>query len=276
MKKTNEMRINMYDIIKKQKFDVAKEYARIWKLFNTGDIVGPRAIPLSSQLEGCIQFFPDTFKRRALTLADFNEIYGFKFDPPNERVTTDQLISYCEYVVTLCDYLWEYSSDHLEDDTDYLSEALYQTVESCMDELGLVSAKRDCITIYVDKEPAVIAVAEMVDESLAYDVKAFIHKHTKGDLHKKKTILKFLADDIEPYRKMLKGINGSLESNLFQMLHRFIRHNNDTNPYIEGLSSEEIETNYDDIYQMWLLAKLELDNLERKGRVEEVLRKINA
>lgn len=266
---------NMYDVIKERKFDVAKEYARIWALFNSADHVGPRVTPLINLIDGNIQFFPDSFKSRALSLDDFNDTYGFRINSPNTSVTVDELISYCEYVVTLCDHLWKHASISLDEDSEYLKDDLYQTVEGCMDELGLIAIKKDEITIFVDKDPAVIAVAELVDKSLAYDVKSFIHKQTKGNLQKKKTILKFLADDIEPQRNKLNGINKTFAGNLFQMLQKFVRHNNADNAYISGLSSEKIETCYDDIYQMWILAKLEIDNIERKKRVEAVLKKIN-
>lgn len=269
-------RSNIYEIIHGRKFDATKEYARIWKLFNTGDLVGPRATPLSLEVSGNLQFFPNSFKNRALTLDDFNDTYGFKFPPPGETVSTDELVSYCEYVITLCDHLWEYGSDSLDDDAEYLRDDLYQTVESCMDELGLEAAKRDNITIYVDKEPTVTAVSEIVDESLSYDVKSYIHKQTKGDLQKKKTILKFLADDIEPKRNTLNGINKTLSGNLFQMLQKFVRHNNEDNAYIKGLSPAELEACYDDIYQMWLLATLELANVERMQRVKKTLGEINS
>lgn len=272
---SSAVRSNMYDVIKGRKFDVAREYARIWDLFNSADNIGPRVTPLINLIDGNMQFFPDSFKSRALSLDDFNDTYGFRFNSPNASVTVDELISYCEYVVTLCDHLWKYASISLDEDSEYLKGDLYQTVEGCMDELGLIAIKKDEITIFVDKDPAVIAVAELVDESLAYDVKAFIHKQTKGDLQKKKTILKFLADDIEPQRNMLNGINKTFAGNLFQMLQKFVRHNNADNAYISGLSPKEIEDCYDDIYQMWLLAKLEIDNIERKKRVEAVLKKIN-
>lgn len=273
---TPTARANMYDIIKGRKFDVAKEYARIWSLFNSADLVGPCTMPLVSYVKGCLQFFPDTFRGRALTLDDFNDTYGFQFNLPNESVTEGELISYCEYVITLCDHLWEYADIHLDDDTEYLCDDLIKTVESCMDELGLIPAKRDNITIFVNKDPTVTAVAEIIDEALSYDVKSYIHKQTKGNLQRKKTILKYLADDIEPQRNKLRGINKTLESNLFQMLQKFVRHNNEDNPYIKGLSQTELEVFYDDIYQMWLLAKLEIDSLERKKRVESVLQKVNS
>lgn len=272
----SENRSNMYDIIKRRKFDVVKEYARIWKLFNTGDHVGPRAMPLIEYLDGNLQFFPDSFKGRALTLEDFNDIYDFRFNAPNDKVTVDELISYCEYVITLCEHLWEYASISLDDDAEYLRNDLYKTVESCMDELGLVAAQKDGITIFVDKDPTVLAAAELVDDSLAYDVKVFIHKQTKGDLEKKKTILKFLADEIEPKRKTLNANNlGGLADLLFQMLQKFVRHNNDKNERISNMSAEELEACYDDIYRLWLLATIEIDNIERKKRVKKLLGEIN-
>lgn len=269
------VRSNMYDVIKGHKFNGAREYARIWKLFNSADNIGPHIIPLINLVDVNIEFFPDSFRNRALSLDDFNDTYGFKFNPPNESTTVQELISYCEYVVTLCDHLWKYASISLDDDAEYLKDDLYRTVEGCMDELGLIAAKKDEITIFVDKDPTVIAVAELVDESLAYDVKAFIHKQTKGDLQKKKTILKYLADDIEPQRNKLNSINKTLAGNLFQLFQKFVRHNNSDNPYISSLSPKEVEEYYDDIYHMWLLSKLEIDNMERKKRVEDVLRKIN-
>lgn len=120
----SESRSNMYDIIKRSKFDVVKEYARIWKLFNTGDLVGPRVTPLSLEISANLQFFPDSFKKRALSLDDFNDIYGFDFNEPNDLITEDQLVSYCEYVITLCDYLWEYAEFSLEDESEYLRDDL--------------------------------------------------------------------------------------------------------------------------------------------------------
>ena len=42
------------------------------------------------------------------------------------------------------------------------------------------------------------------------------------------------------------------------------------------MTDDEIEAVYDDIYQMWLLAQLELDHLDRKNRMKSLLEQINA
>ena len=48
---------------------------------------------------------------------------------------------------------------------------------------------------------------------------------------------------------------------MFQLLNKFIRHDNSENIYISGLTDEQIEHVYDEIYQMWLLAKMQLDEI---------------
>ena len=80
----------------------------------------------------------------------------------------------------------------------------------------------------------------------------------------------------EPMRKKLKAIAPSIESTLFQLFQKFVRHNYRSHPHIRGLSDREIEECYDDIYQMWLLAKLELDNVERTRKVKRILDEINS
>ena len=104
----------------------------------------------------------------------------------------------------------------------------------------------------------------------------------KGDLERKKSILLSLADKLEPQRGKLKQINSSLESDLFYLLNSAnVRHNNnDPNgknyiAIVASMDNDTIEKWYDDIYQMCLLAFLELDNIERKERVKELKQSIS-
>ena len=63
---------------------------------------------------------------------------------------------------------------------------------------------------------------------------------------------------------------------MFQMFHKFVRHNNSGNSVINTMNAEETEKWYDETYQMYLVAKLMLDNSPRVKRVKELLGKINA
>ncbi len=136
-------------------------------------------------------------------------------------------------------------------------------------------SKESEIYIVVPRDKAAIAVSEIVSEKVGYKLIEYNHHSLKGNLPEKLAVLKVLADEIEPKRNRLKSITGSVENELFQMLQKFVRHNNENNTYIASMKPSEIETCYDDIYQLWLLAELQLDNLERTPRIKGVLEKIN-
>ena len=61
---------------------------------------------------------------------------------------------------------------------------------------------------------------------------------------------------------------------LFRLFNTFLRHNNDDNNYIKSLSQEDLESIYDDIYQMWLLAKLQLEYYSYKNRIDDVIKEL--
>ena len=100
----------------------------------------------------------------------------------------------------------------------------------------------------------------------------------KGDLDIKRSTIIALADKLEPQRKTLGQINSSLESDLFFLLNNInLRHNNSDpaggkkyHPVVAGMSNDELEKWYDEIYQMCLLAFLELDNADRKDKINKL------
>lgn len=260
-------RRNFAEILKSAKIDLLQEYNRLFRLFYlTKDNYGIALV------DECKKHFLDMpFRGTCLSLADFNESNGFYFKSNDAEFNTDYLIIFCEYTYNLISWLSDYATHPFK--------AFY--MEQMMMVLDLIDHEfvynNDAkVHILVPKNQEALAVAEFVDEEISYSVLEYNHHSFEGNLSKKKATLKLMADDIEPQRKILNGINKTLADNLFQMLQKFVRHNNDDNPYIQGLSEEELENCYDDIYQMWLLAKLEIDNLERKKRVEETLRRINA
>jgi len=137
--------------------------------------------------------------------------------------------------------------------------------------------------IVVENDPAVTAVVEIEDDSgLASDIVRYNHHTLKGDLAKKKAVLLMLGTQLEPQRKQLKTIDSHLESDIFFLLNNMnLRHNNTpscdskSKPVIAALPPEELESWYDELYQMLLLAKLELDNIERNKKVNELKSKFS-
>ena len=104
------------------------------------------------------------------------------------------------------------------------------------------------------------------------------HYLLKGDLDRKRNILKALADKIEGFRdnldKDLSSDFGFLANNIN------IRHNNldgkNKKEYLVNIENEELESWYDETYQVMLLCILENNYKESlTNKIEEIKTKIN-
>lgn len=130
---------------------------------------------------------------------------------------------------------------------------------------------------FVPKDNAAISVAEstIIPENVSYKVIEYNHHRVKGDIETKKGILLKLVELLEPKRK---DLSNQLSSDLFYIINNFnIRHNNtdpnDTSKYnskVAEMSADELEQIYDEVYQMCLLAFMELEHSERKGWIDEL------
>lgn len=292
-------RKNIYEILSEGKIDILGEYSRIYQQFYQDKFLYEHGTSYTVK-ELVDKKYRNLDKRligRTLSINDFDFSYKYHFCTPeqqrevinsyenkgNEFVIMDDLISLLEYVYNFTHYLIQtvktdypmlYANIRYRTEFRQLNNVI-ENIVSCANDLGLEGIAKDGLLIFVAKTPEALAVAEFTNENLSYKLLEYNHYRLRGELTTKLGILKLMADDIEPQRKILNGINKTLAGDLFQMLQKFVRHNNEDNPYIKSLSPKEIEDCYDDIYQMWLLAKLEIDNLERKKRVEFTLQKIN-
>lgn len=131
--------------------------------------------------------------------------------------------------------------------------------------------------IVVEDKPEVTAVAEIVEENLAIEIVRYNHYLLKGDLQKKKEILLKIGADLEPKRADIKNINSNLEDGIFYILNNLnLRHNNTIagdrhyRQAVVDMDDSTLEEWYDELYQMMLLAYLQLDNVERNRKVKEL------
>lgn len=274
-------RRNFAQILKEANVDIRREYDRLYANFYLHEVYNV-AGRLQSLREYCgSQFGRFPFRGTCVNLDDFDDFYGFHFEKDPENFDLDYLVSFCEYSYNLavhsappnC-FLPSYPT-FIDQQPAFFVDQVTRVVDTIGYVITQESPAANCIII-VPKDPAAIAVAEISEEKIAYKIVEYNHYSMKGDLVRKLSTLKLLADEIEPRRKELKGISGSVESELFRMMDKFVRHNNKDNAFIAAMSPNEIESTYDDIYQMWLLAMLELDNVDRKKRAKELLGKINA
>lgn len=136
------------------------------------------------------------------------------------------------------------------------------------------------LVFVVEDKPEVTAVAEIVEVDLAANIIKYNHRTLKGNISAKKTILLAMGAELEPKRR---HIPNDLADKIFFMLNNMnLRHNNinekDKNyrEYVAKMPEEEMEEWYDELYQMMLLAFLEIDQQDRNGKIEELKGKIIA
>lgn len=129
--------------------------------------------------------------------------------------------------------------------------------------------------IVIEDKPEVTAVAEIVEKEISYKVLRYNHYMLKGDLQAKKDILLALGTDLEPKRKQIQAIDKDLEDGIFYILNNLnLRHNNksvgDKNyrQAVADMDDAAIEGWYDELYQMMLLAYLQLDQVARNASVK--------
>lgn len=135
--------------------------------------------------------------------------------------------------------------------------------------------------LVIEDDPAVTAVAEILDTDLSLTVLSYNHHTLQGDLDKKKAVLLVLAAKLEPKRRALHERNSALEDDVFFMLNNMnLRHNNtcesDKNykEYVAQMGNETLEEWYDELYQMILLAFLEIEQLERNEKIKALKKSI--
>lgn len=134
-----------------------------------------------------------------------------------------------------------------------------------------------------EDSPQITAAVEATEPETASQILHYNHRQLAGKISEKKGILQNLAKYLEGRESELKPINMQLFTDLNTAFNNLdIRHNNivqrDSSDYKEKLAqmtSEELEKWYDDVYQLILLAILEMDNVERRKRLRTLIQDIN-
>lgn len=271
-------RVPFSQVLKQADVDYRIEYIRLYELFYRQKVINElgRAYTIKEYCAANFMRFP--FRGTCISLDDFDKFYGYQFQP--NAIEFDNLVSFCEYSYNLAlhancfggEFGYGIPTPRMQPIQIYI----YQ-VEEVIDKIGYMPNRQNGITDFVPKDQAAISVAEIIDSVLSYRVIEYNHHSMKGDLSRKRNTLLALADRLEAQRNKLKEINKPMESDLFYLFNKMnIRHNNADShgekyeAYIANMSKETLENWYDDTYQMCLLAFLELEHLERKGRVKEL------
>ena len=272
-------------ILKESAVDVEKEYWRLVDLFYKKEVVYILGYRISLY-RYCASYFdnlPYRIKGTCISLDDFDQTHGFCFQNMNVSIEVDFLVLFCEYTSNLLFSLMT-AADPASNESaaeEPINKYLLH-VKNVIELIGYRPIQQDGLFCYVPIDAASISVAEVLPKDLSYRVIEYNHHSWKGDIKRKKEVLLQLESLLAAERNILKGINNTLEKQIFDLFNNLnLRHNNfdkgskDYNAYVVSLSAQELEHWYDELYQLCLLAFLELDNLPRKKEIEDLRKRIN-
>lgn len=257
------MRRTFLEILEENNFNCQIEFERLKILFyNQVRYDGFRSLTVYSAIDD--KFSKNPIRKNALSLDDFDRENGYDFKQSCLAPDLDYLISFCEYITNFI------STTEIDYCLSDLVSLIDNQICSIIDRICYMPVKEKGITIFVPKEPAMIEVAQVVDEDISYKVLCYNHYSLKGSIEEKRKILEKFALKLEPRQSEIQELNPTLKNDIFYAFNNLnIRHNNldksDTGNFNEKFSkftNNETEKLYDYVYNYCLEAFLELENKE--------------
>ena len=262
------MRRTFFDLLKNSKVDVNFELQKLNNLFIQDCCFHRRK---SYSLHDLVaENFVKYYKRREhfLSLHELlNAIYLECFNISK----FDKYFLYAEMYVDLISILDNLDNQEIESQKNIIKTQIERVISSLGYKFIVIDDRQIIVENNVFANEAAQAVTEFADIKEALSILEYNHFSNKGNIERKKEILKKIADLLEPWRKplnksselkdLLKSNNDKIQAleKLFYMYNKFnIRHNNE-DQMLTGLSNQEIESWYDKIYTMSLFVILGKD-----------------
>ena len=218
-------------------------------------------------------------KRKNYTsFREVREVLGFALHPNAfgkydfaAQIDMEKYFLYCEMLVNLV-----MNTCNLEDElvAGKIDEILF-TIEAVLEKTGFELKRVNGEIIVAEKNAVAIETADLVPE-LSDVIIEYNHYLLKGDLDRKKEILRRIADSLEPKRREYESICKKEISDFFFMVNNFnLRHNNcdpsDKNKYFEPfakLPESEQEKWYDTVYEQALAIVVLVDQRKRENQIK--------
>jgi hypothetical protein len=260
-----------------RKINFHEEYYKLDYLILNSSHKGHKSI--NKSISENFRYWPD--RKNFLTFEELREYLGYTYNVeydftgeeyfPTGRISgISDFMAYCEMIMNLT-----HSIDISNKEDLY---AIQETMKYDLDQLNYEFKQFDDRRILaIQKDAGATAVANIVQPKLADAIMEYNHYLLRGNLDAKRTILKKIADGLEPKRNTLKEIVPRIERDFFYLVNTMnIRHNNcdpaDTNKYqpvFAALSDQEKEKWYDEIYQEALMAFMSLQQPDREKKIAD-------
>ncbi len=278
-------RKNIFEILE-EKYDIEEEIRKISNLFNSMKFMKTNPLNFQSELYTIEKLVDDVFshwKQRGscLNCAEMKD----KLHLTQNFSGIDNIINTLEYYSNIL-YIVEYKIDKLVNlplrgCSEY--RMLLENIDILIDQLHYkkqIFEEEDKV-ILVPKDPAATAVAEISSKDVAFAILKYHHASLKGQIEEKRKLLLSIANEYEPLlNKPIDGLKEYFDKATNMLNNMNIRHNNKSGKHkkelIAQMGDDELESWYDELYQLLLFCVLIKDNKERKDKVDDLLKRINA
>lgn len=197
-----------------------------------------------------------------------------------KHISENDFLLFCELFFNLADaFLSDINTTNLSQKT----KSVIETMRIDLEQLNY-SFKRldDRRVLVIETNPATTAVSEIVELDLSDKIIEYNHYLLRGDLTKKREILRAMSHKYDAVKPTLKSINSGLEDRASFLLNNLnIRHNNkdkqskDYKKFVADMSDSDLEHWYDETYQTLLFAILTVDQVTRNQSIDELKIKIS-
>ena len=266
-------------------FDLAHELQRLKRLFEIEHPVFVFQDGKNYSVRGYVAkygFYQWKNRGRCIDADDFLSIFEYDKLWISALLDTQYLFTLIEIIYNFC-WIVKRASNNVSVSVDGDNEKHFLILEKSLTEcLAHYNYKGEYFPqleqlIVIEDKPEVTAVVEIVDSEIGNKVLRYNHYMLKGDLQTKKDILLAIGADLEPKRKQIQEIDKNLEDGIFYLLNNLnLRHNNkskgDKNyrQAVAEMDNASLESWYDELYQMMLLAYLHLDQIERTTKIKSL------
>lgn len=281
-------RTNIFELLQ-QSNDIGKDVERLHTLFEEYIIAGR----IDDKEGFSLKEFVDKFcfcdwknRQKCVDLADYLETIDYERLYMQSHRDTNAFLTYIELIYNFW-YMATAVVDANKDIFEYFRpiDTLQELMDSCLSELNqkayYFKDKEQCII--AEDSPQVTTAAEISEPEIALEIVRYNSNQLAGEIGEKKKVLLALAHELDTRKAELDGINKPLATCIFRALNNLnIRHDNckpGTKNYkkaIAEMPAAELEGKYDDLYQLILLAFLEMDNKSRKADMEAFLNQVDA
>lgn len=277
-------RKNIFEILE-EKYDIEEEIRKISNLFNNMKFMKTNPLNFQSELYTIEKLVDDVFshwKQRSscLNCAEMKD----KLHLMQNFSDFDNIINALEYYSNIL-YIVEYKIDKLvslplRGCEEY--KMLLENIDILIDQLHYKKQtfEEEDKVILVPKDPAATAVAEISSKDVAFAILKYHHASLKGQIEEKRKLLLSIANEYEPLlNKPIAGFKEYFDKATNMLNNMNIRHNNKSGKnkkeLVAQMGDDELESWYDELYQLLLFCVLIEDNKERKDKVDDLLKRIN-